>query len=408
MIPNDVAHPKLPPSVASKTSSLSPETGFGTGSSLTSTTHSPHQSATALSSSLFAMSSTTSTSRPVSPGDSTHAKATVGDGALSGSSIIPAPIVLQAQRQHDARSLIARSFVPHIAVHASWDTDRIAEEKGFDDGLWGLLRPFGELVHGKVTIRDSIGASRSWEDFSVRFVDLADGSRDSRTADRNSADAKAREPNGLSADAAHARLAPARFPRTGGDIGQIEELLDRHLSYAESMSAGYSSDFGAHNESTIPTSISSPFYNLYLQRLLSGIPLSPHETFSHPVACIIAISSRNPSPIEALRQLYDSTSRGTKRLPQWVNGDYLRYYVLVHDEEIDDISKSTALFEQMKRHFGLHCHLLRLRSSQCVFTDDESVPVPKCEWIPAAEELADLREQGKLLPSEPSVLLISK
>jgi hypothetical protein len=106
---------------------------------------------------------------------------------------------------------------------------------------------------------------------------------------------------------------------------------------------------------------------------------------------VIAISSRNPHPIEALRNLYDESSRGEKRLPLWVNNEYLRYYVLVHDEERDDITKSMTLFEQMKRHFGLHCHLLRLRSSECVATDDDSVQLPRCEWLAAPEEISEIQ-----------------
>jgi hypothetical protein len=129
--------------------------------------------------------------------------------------------------------------------------------------------------------------------------------------------------------------------------------------------------------------------------------MSPHETFSHPVACIVAISSSNHSPIDTLRQLYEDSSRGERRLPLWVNGDFLRYYVLVHDEERDDITKSTALFESMKRHFGLHCHLLRVRSSRCVPSDDDSVQVSKCEWISAAEELAEIDGQGKSASIQP-------
>ena len=248
-------------------------------------------------------------------------------------------------------------------------------------------------MHGKVTIRDSLGASRSWEDFGVRFVKLGDGLRDPRSVERRS-----QEGNDLPIDSYASRSSRAAALRTGGDLDQIEELLDRHVSYAESISGDYGLEAAGLNEiNGTSTPTTSPFYTLYLRRLLSGLPLSPHETFSHPVACIIAISSKNPSPIEALRRLYESTIRGESRLPQWVNGDYLRYYVLVHDEELDDIAKSTALFEQMKRHFGLHCHLLRLRSSQCVLSDDDSVPVPRCEWISAAEELAEMRRKGKSL-----------
>jgi hypothetical protein len=134
----------------------------------------------------------------------------------------------------------------------------------------------------------------------------------------------------------------------------------------------------------------SPYYALYLRRLLSGIPLACHESFAHPVACVMAISSRNPAPIEALQKLYRETSQGERRLPPWVDGDYLRYYILVHDEENGDIAKSMALFEQMKRNFGLHCHLLRLRSTQSAETDDDSIPLPRSDWMTAAEELADI------------------
>ena len=74
--------------------------------------------------------------------------------------------------------------------------------------------------------------------------------------------------------------------------------------------------------------------------MLSALPVAPHETFSHPVACVIAISSRNQSPIETLRNLY---TEGTQvAVPAYVNGDYLRYYVLVHDEDRDDITKRSA------------------------------------------------------------------
>ena len=141
------------------------------------------------------------------------------------------------------------------------------------------------------------------------------------------------------------------------------------------------------------TEIPSPFYTLFLRRILSGLPLAPHETFAHPVACIIAISSRNSTPIEALRNLYEESSQGGRRLPIWVNNEYLRYYVLVHDEERDDISKSMALFDQMKRHFGLHCHLLRLRSSQCISSDDDSILLPRCEWVAASEELTEIQNR---------------
>jgi hypothetical protein len=238
-------------------------------------------------------------------------------------------------------------------------------------------------VQGKVTVRDSIGAGRTWEDFSVRFVQLGDGLE----ARHESGELKGQ--NMQLHNSENVPDHPKRPLRTGGDIEQIENLVDRHLTYAESIASNIPEDYMNFKDDRDPTTMAvSPFYTLYLRRLLSAIPLSPHETFAHPVACVIAISSRNTSPIDALRRLYDDSTRGEKRLPAWVHGEYLRYYVLVHDEERDDIGKSMALFEQMKRHFGLHCHLLRLRSTQCVPTDDDSTFLPSCEWVSAAEELA--------------------
>merc|ERR1712054_244324 len=173
-------------------------------------------------------------------------------------------------------------------------------------------------------------------------------------------------------------------------LAAVEEVVDRHLSYAEQSFL----NMPQHSQSTtqgLDIETTSPYYALFLRRLLSGLPIVAHETFGHPVACVVAVSARSDDSVGELRRIYE-TSQGTNRLPPWVDGDYLRYYVLVHDEENDDIQKSMALFEQMKRHLGLHCHLLRLRSSQSAETDDDSIPLPRSEWMSATEELAEIKK----------------
>ncbi|KAK3391116.1 ER-golgi trafficking TRAPP I complex 85 kDa subunit-domain-containing protein [Podospora didyma] len=287
----------------------------------------------------------------------------------------------------DPLNLILKSFVPHIAIHGSKDVDDLVSEKGFTGGLWELLRPFGERIQGKVTIRDSNGGSRSWEDFSVRFTRFGDGVE----APDPMAGAMKSPPTTVSA-AVNGQPTGAKFPLSmtrASLIAQVETVVDRHLGYAEDACMGVSSPTTPTRQG-LDTDATSPYYALYLRRLLSGIPLACHESFAHPVASVMAISSRNPSPIEALRKLYDETSQGDRQLPVWVDGGYLRYYVLVHDEERSDITKSMALFDQMKRHFGLHCHMLRIRSSQSAETDDDSIPLPRSDWLSPAEELADI------------------
>ncbi|KAG6366891.1 hypothetical protein INS49_001072 [Diaporthe citri] len=225
-------------------------------------------------------------------------------------------------------NLILKAFVPHISIYASPDTDGLVKEKGFDRGLWELLRPFGERVPGKVTVRDSNGSSRSWDDFSVRFTRFGQNVEPP--------DGLLKAPNGQAASPAI----------SGRRVADVEEVVSRHLNYAEQS-----------------------FSNLIQQHADDTWPGYGCDTF---------------------RRLYHESSNGDRRLPPWVDGEYLRYYVLVHDEENSDITKTMALFDQMKRNLGLHCHLLRIRSSQSVETDDDSIPLPRSEWMSAQEELVDI------------------
>jgi hypothetical protein len=347
----------------------------------------PYRNPNASVSSLFASTSAIADSRSISPNAASTKLSSSVFGSTPGEGNQPAPV----ERSEDPRNLIRHSLVPHIAIHTSLDTKELVKDKGFEGGLWELLRPFGEHIQGKVAIRDSIGAGKVWDDFAVRFVQLGDGLEppDAALSPRGSREGSDTE-NGSSPVP---EAVVAQRARTGGDISQVENLVDRHLIHAEQYpveGGDYSKSGGTRPDST---DIPSTFYTLYLRRLLSGLPLAPHETFSHPVACIIAISSRNITPIETLRNLYDDASHGPDRLPVWVNNDYLRYYVLVHDEERDDITKSIALFDQMKRHFGLHCHLLRLRSSHCVASDDDSVQLPRPEWLSATEEILEIQRR---------------
>jgi hypothetical protein len=80
-------------------------------------------------------------------------------------------------------------------------------------------------------------------------------------------------------------------------------------------------------------------YSYFLKRMLSAIPISGHETFSHPVGCILAVSSRHPEPIDALLGLYNTTNNAP--IPRFIDAGFLRYYVLIHDEDNDNIDKYT-------------------------------------------------------------------
>lgn len=272
----------------------------------------------------------------------------------------------------DPLNLILRAFVPHVTICSSEDTDAMMSEKGFKGGLWELLRPFGERIQGRVSIRDSTGISRPFDDFSVRFTQLG---------------SNVEHPDPAISTQNGSQGATARDRKV---LGDVETLVDRHLTFAEESYAN-GPHFGINTRQGLDIDAASPYHALYLRRLLSGFPIAPHETFAHPVCCIVAITSRNETPIEELRRLYEETNTGSRRLPPWVDSEYLRYYVLVHDEENDDITRSMGFFDQMKRNLGPHCHLLRLRSSQSIETDDDSIPLPRSDWMSADEELAEIK-----------------
>ncbi|KAI0198088.1 ER-golgi trafficking TRAPP I complex 85 kDa subunit-domain-containing protein [Astrocystis sublimbata] len=346
----------------------------------------PYRHSNPTAASLYASTFSPPASRSQSPiGRPLSARTT--EGSVFGSS--PNNAFALAARAGDGPgdplNLILRAFVPHVAIYTSDDTDVLLAEKGFGRGLWELLRPFGERVQGKVIIRDSNGSSRTYEDYSLHFTRFGEG-----LAHPEPNTAGLRSPQGPRMNGASQKPGePTPSSRAGNTIAEVEAVVNRHLTYAEGSFFG--TPLSPTTNHKIGTEVPSPYYSLYLRRLLSGLQLTPHETFAHPVACVIAISSRNQAPIETLRRLYTESSTGDKRLPTWINGEFLRYYVLVHDEEKDDITRSMSLFDQMKRNLGLHCHLLRIRGTRSLATDDDSIRLPRCEWMSAAEELAELR-----------------
>ncbi|BGP21457.1 (transport protein particle) complex protein Trs85 [Rhodotorula toruloides] len=107
------------------------------------------------------------------------------------------------------------------------------------------------------------------------------------------------------------------------------------------------------------------------------------ETFGWPVACILALSTSHPDPLNALSSLWDLTSPASLFSPSsypprsgaeedgrhdWTNaGDVLRFVVLVHDqgrgggkEEWDDAQR---LHETIRKTYGLHTAVVPLFSA---------------------------------------------
>lgn len=319
--------------------------------------------------------------------------ASSNNGTPQAQEIAESPFTAQAAGNDNGsrteyRTLISRAFAPSVGILASTDLEELLAQKGIPGGLLELIRPFGESIPGKVTVRDSTGSSKTWNDYGIRFKRLRDGLESPRAPSKT--DAEAQSPN-IDGVLDHYFPDSSARLRTGGDIDHIEEVVDQHLIHSEVEEEQDAQD-EASSDNIFQT---SPFHALYTRRLLSGLPLVPHETFSHPVACVIAVSSRHQDPIDESRQMHRFSGDGDQALPPWASSEYLRYFVLVHDEEHDDLQRSISIFEQMKRHFGLHCHLLRLRSTQCLPSDDGCERLPLPEFMSASEELRGIRAHGR-------------
>lgn len=215
-------------------------------------------------------------------------------------------------RAHQA--LIAQAFGPTVAVVASRECDDMIKTKGCS-GLLDLLRPFGDQVQGRVNVRDSQAMSIPVDDFTVKYVDF-----------HHYAQSLANGRDGMKEKGPYApkQTTPTFIP--GGDLAAIEQLLDKRIETIRQRKETNGEGSQENNE-----------YSFFLRRMLSAIPVSAHETFSHPVACILAVSSRHPEPIDAFLGLYNTTNNAP--IPRFIDAGFLRYYILVHDEDNDDIER---------------------------------------------------------------------
>ncbi|KAH9982364.1 ER-golgi trafficking TRAPP I complex 85 kDa subunit-domain-containing protein [Lactifluus volemus] len=82
---------------------------------------------------------------------------------------------------------------------------------------------------------------------------------------------------------------------------------------------------------------------------------SKYEGWNHPAAIMLAVSTMLPNPLSTLAQLHARPLE----LPSWVDNTHLRYSLIVHPKNSplsDD--EATALFNAVKRQYGLHSYLL--------------------------------------------------
>ncbi|CCG82666.1 Putative uncharacterized protein [Taphrina deformans PYCC 5710] len=266
---------------------------------------------------------------------------------------------------HSPVPKITKAFAPYVPIVASKDANGLAKRKGFAS-MFDLIRPFGADIESKVSYKDIHGQANTLDNFNLNFLEMGPASN---------------LINYGQSDVQRPGLAPpSTIYAPGGDLVALERQIENEMHLAgENLSQSMN---GA--DQFCSKTGSGSYYDSFFTSLLAGLPTSPHESFSHPVASCIIITSHNETPIETLVALYKSSS---EQLPAYIDPGFLRYYVLVHDEDEHDLDKSLALFARMKNSFGIHCYMLRLTSRSVTLDDDAVLEVPEFSRKSAPERL---------------------
>ncbi|PKI85259.1 hypothetical protein MVES_000969 [Malassezia vespertilionis] len=266
----------------------------------------------------------------------------------------------------EAERSVYRALCPRIAVLESEDVTHIAEGNGLRN-LTELLRPFEAHTHN-VAVRTSQLVSRTYTNFFVRFETPAAFFISSDGAEPGTLD------NFL--DQVQTRL------RAHGQAlsGTIPSLVHDHA-----MDADGRAEKEAYGRA------SQPWFSDIAEYLYRYRPMRSYDSFSHPQAVILAVSSSNPDPMNAFARLYQETSTG-----MFAEENVLRCYLVLHDtkKEGNDKQRSMALLQEVKKTYGLQCAMLALNSA--------SAPDPAVQALFAQESNA--ADSRGAFPAAPDAL----
>ncbi|KAF9909923.1 Trafficking protein particle complex 8 [Linnemannia zychae] len=230
-------------------------------------------------------------------------------------------------RDLSARELVSRVMSPRVAVIASQGATELCQANHIPSVV-DLLKPFGEQIEGRVTVHGSMGLPSAIDNFTIRFTEMDQLEEpDSKTSDRWLEEVVRAEANGFE----------DRYKIQGK-----EQVTNEYLN--------------------APPGRVYPWYSKYRDLLLSTGGASDHETFDHPVASIIAISSLSLDPINEIHQLNNMSTPTLIFDKAYMDPMILKYYVLIHDNTKGNIDNAMDILDKMRRTFGLHCNILKINS----------------------------------------------
>ena len=105
------------------------------------------------------------------------------------------------------------------------------------------------------------------------------------------------------------------------------EIKDRSTADYIASRRGFGIKGGSPFASTF-----TPWFEYFREQYPLDLRGTDHESFDHPVACMSVVSSKNPDPIKAFRELYDPNTPPQIFDDNEMDPNIFILYVLIHDQ----------------------------------------------------------------------------
>ncbi|KAJ2160954.1 hypothetical protein GGF46_001874 [Coemansia sp. RSA 552] len=229
------------------------------------------------------------------------------------------------------REFAAKTFCPRILVLGSSSIDdacAVNSCRTFAD----LLAPFGQDVSTQITIQDGQGAPYFLDRVSVKFVT---DFKIERQRQRNR--------------------------------GEIDKLVQREAMAVDGKNdVPFMSSRGIDGDAVAAGDVNAwtPWYTVFRQQWVAETQPSEHESFLHPVACVLVASGSEEDPVATLRSLQSQAVVQRAQSQGFNASSLLVYYLLVHDGRDQGVLQTIdQKFDQVRRAFGQNSSLLKINSS---------------------------------------------
>ncbi|KAH9064332.1 ER-golgi trafficking TRAPP I complex 85 kDa subunit-domain-containing protein [Lactarius vividus] len=125
---------------------------------------------------------------------------------------------------------------------------------------------------------------------------------------------------------------------------------------------------------------------------------SKFEGWNHPVAIVYAVSTMLSNPLQTLAQLHARPLQ----FPSWVDTTHLRYSLIIHPENSPLTNEeATALFNAVKKQYGLHSYLLPLALPSPP-PPPVPVPIPPLRLPPTPQSALQTPDPSAMTPESVS------